>query len=74
MTYPFGEYHSHTEMKDGLLHYKRTYIQKDVMISLDQMDEFKKFEGRIGNDERGMAVLKKAASATVSEAAPAGAK
>jgi hypothetical protein len=74
LTYPFGEYHSHTEMKDGVLHYKRSYLVKDVMISLDQMDEFKKFEGRIGNDERGMAVLKKSASATVSEAAPAASK
>jgi hypothetical protein len=39
------------------------------MISLDQMEEFKKFEGQIGNDERGMAVLKRAAS-TASAAAP----
>jgi hypothetical protein len=69
MAYPFGEYHSHTELQDGVLHYKRTYIQKDVMISLDQMEEFKKFEGQIGNDERGMAVLKRAAS-TASAAAP----
>jgi hypothetical protein len=74
MAYPFGEYHSSTELKDGVLHYKRTYVQKDVMISLDQMDEFKEFEGQIGNDERGMAVLKKSTSATVSKAAPSAVK
>jgi hypothetical protein len=72
MAYAFGEYHSRTEMKEGVLHYKRTYTEKDVMISLDQMDQFKHFEGQIGDDERGMAVLKK--TATVSQAAPSATK
>jgi transglutaminase-like putative cysteine protease len=66
--YPFAEYHSSTEMKDGVLRFRRKYVVKDVMIPLGQMEQFKNFEGRISDDEREMAVLKK--SAAVSQAAP----
>jgi transglutaminase-like putative cysteine protease len=56
--YPFGSYHSKTELKENALIYTRTFEIKQVTIALDQMDDLKKFYRLIATDERGTAVLK----------------
>jgi hypothetical protein len=59
--YDFAEYHSHISVKDGVLHYDRTYTQKDVAIPMEKMDQFKDFMRKVGGDERSTAVLKRVA-------------
>jgi len=57
--YDFAEYHSHISVKDGVLHYDRTYTQKDLAIPIEKMDQLKNFMRQIGGDERNTAVLKR---------------
>jgi hypothetical protein len=57
--YDFAEYHSQVSVKDGVLHYQRTYTIKDVMVPLEKMNQFKTFMRQIGGDERNTAVLKR---------------
>jgi len=60
ITFPFAEYVSKTESGDGVLKYTREYKQTASEVSLEHMDELKKFFSQINLDEKNMAVLKKA--------------
>jgi hypothetical protein len=62
--YDFAEYHSHIEMKDGMLHYERTYTIKDVLVPLEKMDGFKKLMRQISGDEQATAVFRRNAAAS----------
>jgi transglutaminase-like putative cysteine protease len=58
--YPFGSYHSKTELNGNAVVYTRTFEIKEVSVPLDKMEDLKKFYRIIGSDERGTAVLKPA--------------
>lgn len=59
ITFPFAEYVSKTESGEGVLKYTREYKQTASEVSLEHMDELKKFFSQINLDEKNMAVLKK---------------
>ena len=59
ITFPFAEYVSKTESGEGVLKYTREYKQTANEVSLEHIDELKKFFGQINLDEKNMAVLKK---------------
>lgn len=59
ITLPFAEYVSKTESGEGVLKYTREYKQTASEVSLEHMDELKKFFSQINLDEKNMAVLKK---------------
>ena len=56
--YSFAAYHSKSEVKDGVLRYRRTFEVKDLSVPVSQMDDLKKFYRVIAGDERNKAVLK----------------
>ncbi|MBS1816017.1 MAG: DUF3857 and transglutaminase domain-containing protein [Acidobacteria bacterium] len=55
----FAEYESQSEVKDGKLHYKRTYTVRDVMLPASKYKDLQQLAGVIENDEQSMAILKK---------------
>lgn len=55
----FASYRSSAAAKDGVLHYERQYIVRNVEIPAAGAAEFRKLEGTILDDERAMVVLKK---------------
>ena len=59
ITFPFAEYVSKTESSEGVLKYTREYKQTANEVSLEHIDELKKFFSQINLDEKNMAVLKK---------------
>lgn len=59
ITFPFAEYVSKTESGEGVLKYTREYKQTASEVSMEHMDELKKFFSQINLDEKNMAVLKK---------------
>jgi hypothetical protein len=59
VTFPFAEYVSKTESGEGVLKYTREYKQTASEVSLEHIDELKKFFSQINLDEKNMAVLKK---------------
>lgn len=58
----FASYHSKVTGHGNQLHYEREYVVKQVQIPADKAGDFRKLEGAILMDERGTAVLKKAAN------------
>ena len=61
--YEFASYHSKVEVSGNVLRYTRTYQLKDPTISVNKIEELKKFYRIIAGDERSTAVLKPASSA-----------
>jgi transglutaminase-like putative cysteine protease len=61
----FASYHSSITAKGNTLHYEREYVVKQVEIPADKAKDFRKLEGAILMDEKGTAVLKKAAAGTM---------
>ncbi len=59
--YSFAAYHSKTEFSGSVIRYTRTYEIKELSVPVSKVEEVKKFNRIIGNDERNMAVLKPAA-------------
>jgi Domain of Unknown Function with PDB structure (DUF3857)/Transglutaminase-like superfamily len=59
--YSFASYHSKTEASGGVLKYTRTFEVKELIVSMDKMDDLKKFYRIIASDERNTAVLKPSA-------------
>ncbi len=55
----FASYQSSTEVKDGKLHYRRTYMQKEVSLPAEKYPELQKLSAAIANDEESRAVLKR---------------
>ena len=58
----FATYHSTVTAKGKVLHYEREYVVKKVEIPADKAAEFRKLQSAILMDEKGTAVLKKAAN------------
>ncbi len=58
--YSFAGYHSKTEFSGSVIRYTRTYEIKELSVPVGKVEEVKKFNRIIGNDERNMAVLKPA--------------
>jgi hypothetical protein len=58
----FASYKSSITAKGNVLHYEREYVVKKVEIPASEATEFRKLEGAILMDEKGTAVLKKAAA------------
>lgn len=56
----YASYESSVEVSGGVLHYKRTYVVKDVLVPQDKLDVIRSFYREIANDERSSAVLKRA--------------
>ncbi len=58
----FASYHSKITGRGNQLHYEREYVVRQVEIPAGKAADFRKLEGAILMDERGTAVLKKAAN------------
>jgi hypothetical protein len=56
--YPFGSYHSKTEVKGNVLLYTRTLELKELSVPVDNVEDLKHFYRVIASDERNTAVLK----------------
>lgn len=57
--YPFGSYHSNTELNGNVLRYSRTFILKKSSIPVEQAEDLRHFFRTIAFDERAPAVLKR---------------
>ena len=58
---PVGAYRSQLEVKGNILHYRRSYEIKDVLVPVERLEELKTFYRRVAADERNSAVLKRSA-------------
>lgn len=56
----YGTYQSEVQVADNVLHYKRTYEIKDVVVPTQKLDEVRDFFHQIAADERSSAVLRRA--------------
>jgi len=56
----FASYQSKVEMEGSKLRYSREFVRRDVLISPEHTEEFRKFLGTIGADEAAVVVLKRA--------------
>jgi hypothetical protein len=56
----YGTYKSQVLVADNVLHYKRTYEIKDVLVPTQNLDEVRDFFHQIAADERSSAVLRRA--------------
>lgn len=56
----YGIYKSEVQVADNVLHYKRTYEIKDVVVPTQKLDEVRDFFHQIAADERSSAVLRRA--------------
>ncbi len=54
----FGSYTSQIQVTGNKIRYTRTYQVKQVLIPLEKIEEFKKFNHQISTDERSSVVLK----------------
>lgn len=59
--YPFGSYHSKTEVSGSVIRYTRSYEIKQLSVPASNAEELKKFNRMIAADERSMVVLKSVA-------------
>ena len=60
--YDFGRYSSETKLEQNVLHYKRSFETKKIVVPLDQVPDLKTFYRKIAADEGATAVLKYGAS------------
>jgi hypothetical protein len=56
----YGTYKSEVQVADNVLHYKRTYEIKEVVVPTQKLDEVRDFFHQISADERASAVLRRA--------------
>jgi hypothetical protein len=56
---PYGSYKSQVLVANNVLHYKRTYEIKDVLVPTQNLDEVREFFHQIAADERSSAVLRR---------------
>ena len=56
----YASYKSDVEVSGGTLHYKRTYVVKDVMVPTPKLNDVRDFFRQVAADERSSAVLKRA--------------
>lgn len=59
---PYASYKSETTFADGVLHYKRTFEVKDVMVPVAKLPEIRAFLQQVAADQQSAAVLKKTAT------------
>jgi transglutaminase-like putative cysteine protease len=55
----FASYQSSVEVSGGTLHYKRTYVVKDVTVPPQKLDVIRSFYRHVEEDEKSSAVLKR---------------
>jgi transglutaminase-like putative cysteine protease len=60
--YEFGSYHSKTELAGRTLRYTRSFEIRDLTVPVSKAEELKQFYRTIYNDERMLAVLRRARS------------
>ncbi|HEX4004197.1 MAG TPA: DUF3857 domain-containing protein [Candidatus Acidoferrales bacterium] len=58
----YATYKSETTYADGVLHYKRSFEVKDVMVPIDKLPEMRAFLQQMAADQGSAAVLKKTAT------------
>jgi Domain of Unknown Function with PDB structure (DUF3857)/Transglutaminase-like superfamily len=56
----YATYKSETTVAGGVLHYKRSFEVKDVMVPVDKLPEIRDFLQRVAADQESAAVLKRA--------------
>jgi len=57
----YGSYRSEVQVSDGVLHYKRTYEIKEIVVRTPKLYEVKNFLQQVAEDENSSAVLRRAA-------------
>jgi len=60
----YATYKSETKVADGVLHYKRTFEIKDVIVPTDKLPVIRDFLQQVAADQQSAAVLRRVASAT----------
>ena len=56
----YASYKSDVQVAGNTLHYKRTYVVKDVMVPTPKLNDVRDFFRQVAADERSSAVLKRA--------------
>lgn len=59
VSFPFAEYESGTQSREGSLHYSRSYQVKDLKVREENLADLKKFFRQIAVEERDMVILKR---------------
>lgn len=62
---PYASYKSETTFANGVLHYKRSFEVKDVMVPVEKLPEIRAFLQQVAADQQSAAVLKRVTTATV---------
>ena len=57
----YASYRSETKVADGVLHYKRTFEIKDVLVPTEKLGELRTFLQQVAADQEAAAVLRRAA-------------
>jgi hypothetical protein len=57
----YGSYRSDVQISGGVLHYKRTYEIKNIVVPTAKLPEVKNFLRQVAEDENSTAVLRRAA-------------
>jgi hypothetical protein len=57
---PYATYSSETKVADGVLHYKRTFEVKDVLVPTEKLPDIRSFLEQVAADQRSAAVLRRA--------------
>ncbi len=57
----YASYHSETKVADGVLHYKRTFEIKDVLVPTEKLGELRAFLQQVAADQEAAAVLRRSA-------------
>ena len=56
---PYASYHSEVKVSDGVLHYKRTFEIKGVMVPTEKLPEIRDFLQQVAADQQSAAVLRR---------------
>ena len=57
----YASYRSETKVADGVLHYKRTFEIKDVLVPTEKLGELRTFLQQVAADQEAAAVLRRSA-------------
>lgn len=57
----YASYHSETKVADGVLHYKRTFEIKDVLVPTEKLGDLRAFLQQVAADQEATAVLRRSA-------------
>ena len=55
----YATYHSETKVSDGVLHYRRTFEIKDVMVPTEKLPEIRNFLQQVAADQGSSAVFRR---------------